>query len=205
MSSARMVDDYLRERGIEDERVLKAMEEIPRRLFVPEALTERAYSDHPLPIGYEQTISQPYVVALMSQALGLKGTEKVLEIGTGSGYQTAVLARLARSVFSVERIHPLGAMARRRMDELSFHNVSIRVADGAHGWEEYAPFDKILVTAAADETPKALLQQLSDPGTMVIPRTTSESNLQKLYLMEKSNGFVKRRFLCSCEFVPLVS
>src|SRR5580765_4371563 len=162
MSPKSMVEKFLRPRGIKDERVLRVMSQIPRELFVPEALKEKAYSDYPLPIGEDQTISQPYIVALMTEHLALTGNEKVLEIGTGSGYQTAILAKLAKQVFSIERFPKLATAARNRIEQLDLHNVSIKTGNGALGWREFAPFDRILLTAAAAEFPTSLFEQLSE-------------------------------------------
>ena len=204
MTAAAMVDKFLRSRGIADERVLEAMARVPRHRFVPEALREQAYADHPLPIGGEQTISQPYIVARMTEALGLGGDEKVLEIGSGSGYQTAILASLAKSVFSVERIHSLAIEARKKLEELGFHNVSIQAGNGAFGWEEYAPYDRIVVTAASPSIPEPLLKQLRERGRMVIPLDAGGPQ-HELYLVQKRGGGLERSFLCPCSFVPFVS
>jgi len=164
-----MVDTQIRSRGIKDERVLKAMGSVPRHLFIEEALRDQAYNDNPLPIGDNQTISQPYIVALMTEALELRGREKVLEIGTGSGYQTAILAELADQVFSIERIAFLASKARRVLDQLKYFNVAIRVGDGTYGWREESPFDAILIAAGAPDIPKKLLEQLKIGGRLVIP------------------------------------
>ena len=205
MTPLSMVDQYVRPRGIHDSRVLEAMGKIPRHKFVPDVLKERAYSDHPLPIGHDQTISQPYIVAKMSQALELKGDEKVLEIGTGSGYQTAILSQLARSVFSIERIPSLAIEARKKLEMLSCHNVSIRTANGFFGWEEYAPYDAIVVTAAIKkEVPQALIQQLKEEKNLVIPISVS-AQTQKLFCFRKLNGQLEEKFLDFCSFVPFIS
>ncbi len=153
-----MVDGQIRARGIADQRVLTAMEKIPRHLFVDEVLAEQAYNDNPLPIDRRQTISQPYIVALMSEAMELTGREKVLEIGSGSGYQTAILAELAERVFSIERIASLATRARRILDSLNYYNVAIRVGDGTYGWREESPFAAIMVTAGAPRTPRVLIR-----------------------------------------------
>ena len=165
----RMVADQLRARGITDPRVLTAMGRVPRHRFVEEALAARAYGDYPLPIGEKQTISQPYMVALMTQALELVGGERVLEVGTGSGYQTAILAELAAKVYSVERIRSLADRARAILEELGYYNVLIRVGDGTLGWREEAPFDAVLVTAAAPEVPAPLVEHVKPGGRLVIP------------------------------------
>lgn len=164
-----MVQEQLLPRGINDPRVIDAMGKVPRHLFVEEALQAQAYADFPLPIGEGQTISQPYIVALMTQMLGLHGNEKVLEIGTGCGYQTAVLAQLCEQVYSLERIKKLLARARMNLDKVGCFNALCKAGDGTLGWSEQAPFDAIIVTAGGPEIPDALLQQLADPGTMVIP------------------------------------
>ncbi len=164
-----MVDSQIRSRGIRDERVLKAIENVPRHLFVDEGLREQAYNDSPLPIGENQTISQPFMVALMSEALQLKKTDKVLEIGTGSGYQTAILAELAERVLSIERISFLASRARKLIESLGYFNVAIRVGDGTFGWQEEAPFDAILVAAGAPDIPKTFVEQLAVNGRLVLP------------------------------------
>jgi protein-L-isoaspartate(D-aspartate) O-methyltransferase len=165
----KMVDTQIRARGIKDQRVMKAMEKIPRHLFIDEGLIDQAYSDSPLPIDRQQTISQPYIVALMSEAMGLTGKAKMLEIGTGSGYQTAILAELAERVFSIERIAVLAARARKILDALNYYNVAIRVGDGTYGWREEAPYDAIVVTAGAPQIPRILIEQLTIGGRLVIP------------------------------------
>jgi protein-L-isoaspartate(D-aspartate) O-methyltransferase len=203
MTPKSMVERYLIPRGIRDLRVLRAMAKVPRHHFVPEALRERAYSDHPLPIGSDQTISQPYVVALMTQALELSGSEKVLEIGTGSGYQTAILAEVAKSVFSIERHLRLASSARNRIEDLGYHNVSIRTGNGSLGWREYAPFDRILVTASSFSFPDALFEQLSEGALMVIPMG-EDPKKQELFAVRKRGGKPERSFICRCSFVPFV-
>jgi protein-L-isoaspartate(D-aspartate) O-methyltransferase len=165
----RMVREQLVPRGISDSRVLAAMRQVPRHLFIEEALWGEAYSDYPLPIGERQTISQPYIVALMTQSLGLTGKERILEIGTGSGYQTAVLAECCRKVFSLERIPGLVSRARKILDQLHYLNVRLKVFDGTLGWPEEAPFDGIIVTAAAPQVPASYLSQLAPQGRLVIP------------------------------------
>jgi protein-L-isoaspartate(D-aspartate) O-methyltransferase len=165
----RMVETQIRARGVKDAGLLKVMETIPRHRFVEEAMMDRAYHDNPLPIGEKQTISQPYIVALMTEALALTGEEKVLEIGTGSGYQTAILSQLAGRVCTIERIASLAGRARKILDYLNAFNVAIRVGDGTYGWKEEAPFDAILVTAGAPKVPSILLEQLGVGGRLVIP------------------------------------
>ncbi|MFA4916194.1 MAG: protein-L-isoaspartate(D-aspartate) O-methyltransferase [Syntrophales bacterium] len=201
----RMVDSQIRLRGITDPRVLNAMETVPRHLFVDEGLIDQAYSDNPLPIGEEQTISQPYIVALMTEALELKGKEKVLEIGTGSGYQTAILAELTERVLSIERIASLAGKARKLLDSLNYFNVAIRVGDGTYGWREESPFDAIIVTAGAPEIPGILLEQLVIGGKLVLP--VGHRNLQtliKLTRLSEDTNDIKKENLGGCRFVSLV-
>ncbi|OGK97478.1 MAG: protein-L-isoaspartate O-methyltransferase [Candidatus Rokubacteria bacterium RIFCSPHIGHO2_12_FULL_73_22] len=197
-----MVDEQLARRGITDARVLAAMRRVPRHRFVEEALRPRAYGDHPLPIGEEQTISQPYIVGLMTALLELEGGEKVLEIGTGSGYQTAVLAELARRVCSIERLPRLAERARALLEELGYTNVWIRVGSGTLGWPDEAPFDRILVTAGGPAVPPPLFQQLAEGGRMVVP-LGDEVN-QRLTLVEKVRGEMRTRSHGECKFVKLV-
>jgi len=201
----RMVDTQIRARGITSLRLLEAMSKIPRHLFVEEALADQAYNDNPLPIGEMQTISQPYMVALMTDALDLKGREKVLEIGTGSGYQSALLAELADQVFSIERIASLANHARRILDELGYYNVAIRVGDGTYGWKEEAPFDAIIVTAGAPEIPMPLVEQLAVGGRLVVPvggRHIQE--LMKITRLSENVNDLKKESLGGCRFVDLV-
>jgi protein-L-isoaspartate(D-aspartate) O-methyltransferase len=165
----KMVRTQIEARGVHDPTVLRAMRKVPRHRFVPEAFRDQAYDDGPLPIGHKQTISQPYTVAVMSEALGLTGKERVLEIGTGSGYQTAILAELAEWVYSIERIPELAKSARTVLDELRYDNVANRVGDGTRGWKSEAPFQCIIVTAGAPQVPEPLLQQLAEGGRLVIP------------------------------------
>jgi protein-L-isoaspartate(D-aspartate) O-methyltransferase len=200
-----MVDVQIRARGIADQRVLKAMEKIPRHLFVDEGLIDQAYNDNPLPLERQQTISQPYIVALMSEAMELAGREKVLEIGTGSGYQTALLAELAERVFSIERIAVLAAGARRILDALNHYNVAIRVGDGTYGWREESPFGAILVTAGAPRIPKILIEQLTIGGRLVIPVGNRYSQtLLKLTRLSEDPEDLKREDLGGCRFVDLI-
>lgn len=201
----KMVESQIKNRGVTDTRVLKAMETIPRHLFVDEGLIEQAYYDSPLPIEEHQTISQPYIVALMTQALELKGTERILEIGTGSGYQTAILASLADRVFSVERIASLATSARKVLDMLNIYNVAIRVGDGSYGWKEEAPFDGIIVTAAVPEIPQYVMEQLAVGGRMVVP--TGDRDVQTLYKLTRSVENPKeivQEDLGGCRFVSLI-
>ena len=197
-----MVEEQLVRRGITDARVLDAMRKIPRHVFIEEALRDRAYGDHPLPIGEGQTISQPYMVAAMTQLLELEGTEKVLEIGTGSGYQTAILATLARRVCSVERLPALAARARRVLEELGSTNVIVKTGDGSFGWPDEAPFDRVLVTAGAPQVPAPLFQQLAEGGRLVVP--VGEPQGQTLFLVEKVDGRMRTSTDCGCVFVKLV-
>lgn len=197
-----MVADQIRSRGIRDERLLAAMEEIPRHLFVPPFLHSRAYDDGPLPIGEGQTISQPYIVAEMTQALFLSGTEKVLEIGTGSGYQAAILSRLSREVITMERIASLQDSAKRILRELGVENVRFRNGDGTLGCPEEAPFDRIIVTAAAPSVPEPLFEQLSEGGIAVMPIGGRWE--QEMVRLTKASGKGKKEFLGGCRFVPLI-
>lgn len=198
----RMVQEQLVRRGITDERVLDAMRRVPRHLFVEEALRDRAYGDHPLPIGEGQTISQPYIVGHMTALLTLDGREKVLEVGTGSGYQTAVLAQLARRVCSIERLAALAIRARAVLEGLGYNNVWIRVGNGALGWADEAPFDRILVTAGGPGVPPPLFEQLAEGGRMVLPLGHPEG--QTLTLVEKIDGRQRARACGECMFVKLV-
>lgn len=202
LARERMVRNQLVPRGISDERVLAAMEKIHRHLFVEEALTGEAYNDHPLPIGEKQTISQPYIVALMTEALELTGKEKVLEIGTGSGYQTAILAELAHTVYTVERIGSLLEKSKKLLGDLGYTNIRFKVSDGTLGWEEFAPYDAIVVTAGAPRIPQPLLDQLSDGGRLVIPIGNRYS--QDLMRVKKAkNRFIEKNF-GGCRFVDLI-
>lgn len=198
----KMVDEQLAARGIKDRRVLSAMGRVPRHRFVEEALRDRAYGDHALPIGEQQTISQPYMVALMTETLALKGSERVLEIGTGSGYQTAVLAELAAQVYSIERIVNLAAKARHLLASLGYRNVTIKVFDGTYGWKQEAPFDAILVTAGSPEIPMPLTEQLREGGRMVIP--VGERTTQVLKKVTKTYAGIEVTALTGCVFVPLI-
>ena len=199
---ARMVDEQLAGRGIADERALAAMRKVPRHLFVDEALRERAYGDHALPIGEEQTISQPYIVALMTSLLALTGREKVLEVGTGSGYQTAVLGELARRVCSIERLPRLAQRARAILEGLGYTNVWVRVGSGTLGWSDEAPFDRIIVTAGGPTVPPPLFDQLAPDGLMVLPLGDADS--QTLTVVEHAGGVMKRTPHGECKFVRLV-
>ena len=198
----KMVETQIAARGIRDPRVLQVMREIPRHLFVDEGMWDQAYQDHPLPIGEKQTISQPYMVALMTEAAAPTPNDKVLEIGTGSGYQTAILASLCKWVYSVERIRSLAMKARKVLDQLHLYNVSIKVGDGSEGWEEYAPYNAIIVTAGAPEVPKPLKEQLADGGRLIIP--VGDRFSQVLYkIVRRGNEFLQQD-LGGCRFVDLV-
>jgi len=192
----------LRRRGIEDERVLEAMLKVPRHLFISRSLWHLAYGDHPLPIGEDQTISQPYIVALMSEALQLEEEHKVLEIGTGSGYQTAILAELAGEVYTVERVAKLLEEARRLLQELGYRNIHYRLGDGTCGWAEHAPYDRIIASGSVPQIPKSLIRQLADPGRLVIP--VGERHLQELVLLRKVGGEAFEEELVPCSFLPLI-
>ena len=198
---ARMVEEQLRARGIRDRAVLAAMARVPRHQFVPPSYQHLAHGDHPLPIGLDQTISQPYVVAYMTEAAAISPGEKVLEIGTGSGYQAAVLAELAREVYTIELLPELATRARSLLRELGYTNVQARTGDGYEGWEEHAPFDAILVTAAPEHVPPALVEQLAVNGRMVIPVGGHE---QVLRVLTKTAEGVVEQDLLPVRFVPLV-
>ena len=198
----RMVDEQLTGRGVTDPRVLAAMRRVPRHRFVQEALRARAYGDHPLPIGEEQTISQPFIVGLMTSLLELTGREKVLEVGTGSGYQTAVLATLARRVCSIERLPRLAERARALLESLGHDNVWIRVGNGALGWPDEAPFDRIIVTAGGPTIPPPLVQQLAEGGRMVLPVGSPEN--QTLTVVDNTGGEIRKVEHGECKFVKLV-
>jgi len=197
-----MVKDQLIARGISDERVLAVFYKVEREKFVPSDLREDAYGDFPLSIGEGQTISQPYMVALMTQSLELKGCERVLEIGTGSGYQTAILTELSEEVYSVERIKSLAQKAESLLKKLGYSKVKIFVSDGTMGWEEFSPYDRILVTAGAKQVPQPLVNQLKDEGIMVIPVGSIYS--QELKVIRKKKGRVRSTTVERCVFVPLI-
>ena len=200
-----MVESQIRARGISDPRVLAAMEKVPRHLFVNEALRDQAYNDSPLPIDGGQTISQPYIVALMTEAMELTGKDKVLEIGTGSGYQTAILAELAEHVFSIDRVALLASAARKLLESLNYYNVAIRVGDGTYGWREEAPFDAIIVTAGAPNIPKTFVEQLSIGGRLVIPVGSRHSqSLTKITRLSEDANDIKKEDLGGCRFVDLI-
>lgn len=196
-----MVQEQLIARGIQDQRVIDAMRRIPRHLFIDSGIVNRAYDDGALPIGEKQTISQPYMAGRMTQALGLTGEEKVLEIGTGSGYQTALLAELCFNVFSVEKIRALARRARNLLDRLEYHNIAIHVGDGTIGWSEHAPFDAIIVAAGAPDLPRPLVEQLSLGGKLIIPIGDEDTQILKIY-RRKQLGFHEEE-LGECRFVKL--
>ncbi len=196
-----MVHEQISDRGIADPAVLEAMRQVPRHRFVLERYTDDAYDDGPLPIGYGQTISQPYIVALMTELLRLERTDKVLEIGTGSGYQAAVLAEILDSVFTMEIIEELARSAESRLSSLGYENVRVRWGDGYDGWKEHAPFDAIIVTAAAEHIPPPLIRQLKNGGRMVIP-VGHPFFVQNLVLVEKQDGMVRTRNITPVQFVP---
>jgi protein-L-isoaspartate(D-aspartate) O-methyltransferase len=197
-----MVEEQLRGRGIQDARVLGLMGAVPRHLFIDPTFSSRAYSDHALPIGQEQTISQPYMVALMTQTLGLMGDEKVLEIGTGSGYQTTMLAELAERVFTIERIPEIGIAARERLTGMGYSNVIFRIGDGTMGWREMSPFDRVIVTAGAPHVPSFLEDQLRIGGWGIVP--VGDASNQSLVRVTRFDTGLSEEVLCSCTFVPLI-
>jgi protein-L-isoaspartate(D-aspartate) O-methyltransferase len=198
----RMVKEQIEARGVSDPRVLKAMEKVPRHLFVPEALVDQAYDDTPLAIGRHQTISQPYTVAFMTEALELKGTERMLEVGTGSGYQAAVLAELAKEVFSIERIPELAEQARERLEKLGYTNIHVTVGDGTVGLKAHAPYDGIIVTASGPELPQTFIEQLAEGGRLVIP--VGERSSQNMYRVKKQRGETIKDYLGPFRFVELI-
>jgi protein-L-isoaspartate(D-aspartate) O-methyltransferase len=196
-----MVERQLRGRGISDQRVLSVMGAVPREKFVPKEFRNGAYDDRPLPIGYGQTISQPFIVAFMTEQLQPKKNQRVFEVGTGSGYQAAVLSGLVAEVYTIEIIRPLAQRAAAVLNELGYNNVHVKAGDGYKGWPEHAPFDAIIVTAAPDHVPPPLIEQLKEGGRMMIP--VGKSNAQKLYLLEKQNGKVLQSAVIPVKFVPL--
>ena len=196
-----MVDSQIRRRGVTDQDVLEAMERVPRHEFVPDELSAQAYADRPLPIGYGQTISQPYIVALMTELLQLKSTDRVLEIGTGSGYQAAILAEVVAEVYTIEIVEGLALESSERLERLGFTNVHTLHADGYYGWEEHAPFDAIIVTAAPDHIPQPLVQQLKDGSKLVIP-VGPPGGYQTLWQVTKSGQEFTKRNITGVLFVP---
>jgi len=199
----KMVEQQLRPRGIRDQRILDVMRRVPREAFVPNSIARDAYADGALPIDCNQTISQPVIVAMMTDALQLSGDEKILEIGTGSGYQTAILAELAAEVFSIERHEDLTRQARDRLQELGYQNIHLHTGDGSLGWPDESPFDRIIITAAAAECPSALWDQLREGGILVAPFGPPSD--QVLYEMHKIAGQPQSKALTGCRFVPLVT
>ncbi len=200
-SAATMIEKQLRPRGIDDPRVLRVMAKVPREKFVAKELEKSAYEDRPLPIGFEQTISQPYIVAFMTQALKPKPTDRVLEIGTGSGYQAAILGELVAEVYTIEIVRPLAQRAATVLNALGYKNVLVKGGDGYKGWPEHAPFDSIIVTAAPDHVPQPLIEQLKEGGRMVIP--VGKTFAQQLKVLEKRGGAVKETAVIPVKFVPL--
>ena len=198
----RMVGQQLKPRGIKDERVLAAMAKVPREEFIPAGARADAYEDGPLPIGYGQTISQPYIVAFMTEQLRPKPSDRVLEIGSGSGYQAAILAELVTDVYTIDIVEPLAKTAEATLQRLGYKNVHIKVGDGYKGWPEEAPFDAIIVTCAPEKVPQPLVDQLKDGGRMVIP--VGERFAQQLYLLEKKNGQLKESATLPVRFVPML-
>jgi len=197
-----MVTQQIMGRGVVTPRVIAAFRKVPRHLFVPEQFQSHSYNDHPLPIGEGQTISQPYIVALMTDLLDLSGEEKVLEIGTGSGYQAAILAELAKEVYTVERLKLLAEGAEKVLKELNYQNVKVLVGDGTKGWKEFSPYKRIMITASAPDVPQPLFEQLDEMGKLVVP--IGGKWLQDLTLIEKKKGKMIRKSVCGCVFVPLI-
>lgn len=201
-----MVRQQIERRGVTDTKVLEAMKNVERHLFVPEEIQSFAYMDRPLPIEEEQTISQPYIVALMTELLQLKGVERVLEIGTGSGYQAAVLGEIAKEVYTIEIFESLAQSSKELLDELGYTNVKVKCGDGFLGWPEFAPFDAIMVTCAPEEIPEPLLEQLAEGGRLVIPVGTIDHRLsfQELKLIEKTGGEIRTQSISKVRFVPML-
>ena len=189
----RMVEQQIAMRGVTDARVLAAMRKVPRDAFVPEAVRDLSYTDQPLSIGYDQTISQPYIVALMTEKLRVKPTDRVLEIGTGSGYQAAILGELAAEVYTIEIVEPLGKRAAATLQRLGYKNVHVKIGDGYQGWPEHAPFDAIIVTCAPEHVPRPLIEQTKEGGRIIIP--VGSAGDQHLYLVEKREGRLERRMV----------
>lgn len=197
-----MVEEQIKVRGIKDEKVLQAMLKVPRHRLVPDNVISKAYGDHPLPIGYGQTISQPYIVALMTENLNIREDGKVLEIGTGSGYQAAILAEITDNVYTIEIIDELASRASKNLSKLGYKNIKVKNADGYFGWEEFAPFDAIIVTAAANHVPPPLLEQLKDGGRLVIPLGET-LRFQTLTIITKRGNETETRFITGVRFVPM--
>lgn len=199
----KMVKEQIEARGIKDKKVLEAMRKVPRHEFVEDYLKPHAYKDMPLPIGLGQTISQPYIVALMTELLQIERGDKVLEVGTGSGYQAAILAETTDEVYTIEIFEELGEKARERLKRLGYKNINVKIADGYYGWEEYAPFDAIIVTCAAEHVPPPLLRQLKEGGKMCIP-VGGPFQIQTLMLIEKKNGKIISKSILPVRFVPML-
>ncbi len=197
-----MVEQQIKERGIHNTKVLNALMDVPRHKFVPDEYKRFAYDDRPLPIGYNQTISQPYIVAYMTEILNSDSAKKVLEIGTGSGYQAAILSLLYKEVYTIEIIAPLGEKAKKVFAEEGYSNIKVKIGDGYKGWKEYAPFDAIIVTCAPTNIPQSLVQQLAEGGKMIIP--VGKPYNQFLYLLEKRGGKIRKTATLSVQFVPMV-
>ncbi len=197
-----MVEKQLIPRGIKESRIIEAFLKVQRHKFIPRELRSSAYADFPVPIGENQTISQPYIVALMTKCLNLSGDEKILEIGTGSGYQTAILAELCSRVYSIERFESLAKRAEYLLNDLGYSNIEIRTGDGTLGWPQQSPFSRIIITAAAPRVPLPLAEQLSENGIMILPQ--GEIFSQALTLIKKKNGVLKAESICGCVFVPLI-
>lgn len=197
----KMVEDQIINRGITSPSVINAMRSVPRHEFVPESHRHLAYTDSPVPIGFNQTISQPYIVAYMTEKLEIKKDFKVLEIGTGSGYQAAILSRLAKTVHTIEIVKPLGETARERLQKLGYDNVRVKIGDGYKGWKQYAPYDAIIVTAAPEIIPSPLIDQLKDGGVMIVP-VGPQGGTQYLQLLEKKEGKLEKKMLLPVRFVP---
>ena len=198
-----MIDEQLKKRGVESQQVLDAFARVPRHLFVPEEYRTMAYADRALPIGKGQTISQPYIVAYMTEALGLKSTDRVLEVGTGSGYQAAILAEICDTVYSIEIIESLGKKAGKLLKEIGYANIILKIGDGYLGWQAHAPFDAIIVTCAPTQIPEPLKDQLTEGGRMIIP--VGELYVQELILLEKKNDRLKETKVLPVMFVPMVN
>lgn len=197
-----MVERQIKQRGITDQRILESLRNVPRHEFIPGNARDLACTDQPLPIGHGQTISQPYIVAFMTDALAPKPTDKVLEIGTGSGYQAAVLAGLVKHLYSIEIVEPLAKQAAATLRKLEYTNVTVKAGDGYRGWPEHAPFDAIIVTCAPDHVPEALVKQLREGGRMIIP-VGQAWDCQELCLLEKKNGEIVRKSVLPVRFVPM--
>jgi protein-L-isoaspartate(D-aspartate) O-methyltransferase len=197
----RMVKEQVAMRGVTNERVLTAVRKVPRDQFVPEVVRNLAYTDQPLPIGHDQTISQPFIVAFMTEKLKLQPTDRVLEIGTGSGYQAAILAELAAQVYTIEIVAPLGERAKATLQRLDYKNVHVKVGDGYQGWPEEAPFDAVIVTCAPEHVPRPLIDQTREGGRVIIP--VGAAGNQQLYLLEKREGRLRQRAVLPVRFVPM--